>query len=220
MKKLSLIALVAVLLVGLNSCQYKNPALEDSQNPMVKEFEVANLLLGKTHAEAEKTLKDLGYTVRKDDEYPDQYECERRDGNVDIELLFKLGSKNKICAAMIDFEPEAADTYLKEFSKLKEVVTTFNSNLQISTKEECAFAFFLNSAEEGGKMDYNTMLSRIDSSTNGFDCAWMADAESLTEEQIVANLETGNATCVNFFCYSTDYMSYGASIIVASEKYK
>lgn len=214
MKKLSLIALVAVMLAAFSSCKYKNPALENSQNPMVKEFEVANLLLGSTKAEAEKTLKELGYTSSEQE--GDQFAYERKDGDVEIELLFRVGSKKKIFVVGVVFEPMAAETYLNDFAKCKEVVTTFGKAVKISTKEECAFNTFVNSAGVGEQIDYETMLSRIDSSTNGFDCLWLAGSGAVTPEM----LENGNATAVLFDCSSSDYRSYSAVLEVITQKYK
>lgn len=214
MKKLSLIALVAIMMAGLNSCQYKNPALENSQNPMVKEFEVANLLLGKSKADAEKTLKGLGYALVGQE--GDQFAYERKDGNIAIEFLFKVGSKKKIHAVGLVFEPMATETYLKDFPKFKEVVTTFGNSVKISTKEECVFNMFVNSAGIEEQIDYNTMLSRIDSSTNGFDCLWVAGGESITPEK----LDKGEVTAVYFNCEPTDYKSFSAVLEIMTMKYK
>lgn len=186
---------------------------------MIKEFEVANLLLGKSKSEAEKTLKDKGYTfVGTEEGY---YEYERKVGDIEYELVFRLGSKSKVFYAEVDFEPEAAGTFLTDMTKFKEVVTTFGKSLKISTGENCDFQLFQNSAGETAKLDYETMLSRIDSSTNGYKCLWAADALTLNADQVILQLISGELTAVYFECDNSDYyMSYDATIAVASNKYK
>lgn len=216
MKKILFFALVAMMLVGMNSCQYKNPALEESQNPMVKEFEVANLMLGKSKTEAENTLKERGYVL--EESIADTYYFEKKEANVEIEFSFKLGSKNKVYAAGAVFEPEVAGTYMSDFANLKDVVTTFGGTVKISTKEECKFSLFVNSSSEAAMIDYNTMLTRIDSSTNGFTCIWSAESASI--EELERHLEDGDAPMVYFDCGAADYMSYYATLAVTSQKYK
>lgn len=214
MKKVSLIALVAIMLVGFSSCKYKNPALEDSTNPMVKEFEYCNLLLGKTKAEAEKALKDNGYVAfGAEEEY---YAFTKKVNNVDYEVEFMLGSKGKVYAIVVDFEPEAAGTFLADFDKMKEVVTTMGSDVKISTKENCEFKVFVNSSFDVALIDYNTMLGRIDSSDGGFSCMWFADADGLTIEQLAEQ----ELTALEVGCELDDYYSYNMYIAVMSVKYK
>lgn len=219
MKKLSIVALVAIMLVCLNSCQYKNPALENSQNPMVKEFEVVNLMLGNTKAQADKTLKDLGYSVMSGLE-DGVYGYQKKVGDVNVGIAFKLGSKKKVCLAQLMFEPESANTYLKDLANFKDVVTTLGGEVKISTKEKCAFRVFVNSADVAEKMDYGTMLSRIDSSTNGYQCFWSADEMSTDEDKMVGAILNADITAIAFICDPTDYMSYDAGFIISSKKYK
>jgi len=219
MKKLSLIALVAVMLVGLNSCQYKNPVLEESTNPMVKEFEMCNLLLGKSKTDAEKALKENGYTFAQTEDGLYLY-TKKVDAKIEQEVVYRLGSKNKVCLVAIDFEAEASGTYLGEFAKMKEVVTTFGQSVTISTKEACDFNLFANSTGQIAKLDYQTMLSRIDSSTSGFACVWAADATILNADEVIDKIEKGELTGIYFDCESSDYMSYEVDMIVASQKYK
>jgi len=218
MKKVFFLAIVAMMLVGLNSCQYKNPALESSENQMVKQFEVANLLLGQSKTDAEKALQKDGFTFVGAEE--GFYVYEKQVGDVEQLLAFKLGSKSKVYVAMVEFEPMSANTYLADFAKIKEVVTTFGSSCKISTKENCDFQLFVSSTGETAKLDYNTMLSRIDSSTNGYECVWAANAATMNADEVIEQIYAGSLSGIYFECDVDDYMSYSVDIAIASQKYK
>lgn len=185
---------------------------------MVKEFNYCNMLLGKTKAEVEKALKDNGYVAAGVEE--GYYEFTKTVSNVEYDVQFALGSKDKVWMIGVFFEPEAGETFLADFAKMKEVVTTFGPSVKISTKENCEFTLFINSSAETALMDYNTMLGRIDSSTNGFNCMWIADAADLSLEQLTTKAMNMDLTAVTVGCESDDYYSYDMYIAAMSIKYK
>ena len=220
MKKLFYLAVVAIMLVGMNSCQYENPALEESENPIVEELEMANMMLGKGKLAADEALKDEGYAYVTEADGQYLYSRTDEDGAVVISIVFTLGSKNTVNAVVGMFEPQASGSYLGDFSTMKEFVTTLGSEVKISTKETCPFAMFLNSNGDGGKMDYTTMMGRIDSSTNGFGCYWIKGVDSMTDEELVQKVMNMDVTCIYFDCDDSDYMSMTAQFGIMSEKYK
>lgn len=222
MKKLFFLAVIlTAAMFGFSSCQYENPALEESDNELVEGMNDCNMLLGKSKSAVKSYFTKEGWK--------DGSEMEIGIGDLTAQTFFKtddnilmnvaavFSKKGHAYLFLITFQPDAEGTDLQDFKTFKEAFTTFGSSIKLSTKEELPFYAFFNSNDVKSATDYQSALKVFDSSTNGFMSCWgNIDPDSVDPTK----LEEGNYQMVGFMCDLDDYRSFNAQIIILSDKAK
>lgn len=221
MKRTIFAALTVVLsLIGFTSCQYENPALEGSDNLIVKNFNACNMLLGKTDAAVQKELvSNLGWTYSKTE---DGWKCytKKYDG-VDAEIEVRFGSGNKACAFDIDYEPTGASSILANTQLFTNAINTFGASCELSTKETPVFRVFVNSSDEAEVMDFATMQSRIGSSTSGYELYWAVPEVGANTTTLDSQLSAAAIPGFSLDVETGEYRdTYSVEMLLSSQKYK
>lgn len=222
MKKILFLAIIMIAATfGFTSCQYENPALEESDNVLVEGMNDCNMLLGKGKGAVKSYFLKEGWK--------DGGEMEAGLGNMvantyyktDDDILMNVAAvfsqKGHAYLFLITFQPNEEGTDLQEFKTFKDAFTTFGSSIKLSTKEELPFYAFFNSNDVQSASDYQSALKVIDSSTNGFGACWgNTDYDSIDPEQI----ESGHNALIGLLCDLDDYRSFNCQIIILSDKAK
>lgn len=219
MKKVILSALVLALsLIGFTSCQYENPALEGSENMIVKNFNVCNMLLGKTEAAVDKELKELGWTYRETEngwkEYTKKYD------SVDAEIEVRFGSKSKACAFKIDFDPTATGSVLGEELLYTEALKAFGASCELSTKETPEFQLFVNANDIASKIDYTAACAEASTGEGKYEFYWAVPVISTEASTVEDQIEAAAITGFELDRELADYRAYSVEVTLASQKYK